>query len=263
MKSLKHIIILLSILLSGISLSGQERVNFTDQNGLKQGHWLKKFDNGNILYEGSFRDNKPIGEFNRYYSSGQLISVLNHSFNSDTSDALFYYSNGNKAAKGMYIGKEKSGTWKFYSEKQSDALICIEKYKKNKKVGLGTKYHLNGNKAEILNYNNDIKDGEWIQYYTNELICVKSQYSNGKLNGKFETYFPDGTKELIGNYNNNVRDGKWSFYNKDGSFKRNIVYRLGIADINAELIKEQTDYLDKLEKEGGKIQDPEKTGVIW
>lgn len=263
MKSIVTSTLLILIIALNSNLNAQETINITDASGLKQGKWIKNFENGNILYEGTFKDNKPVGEFKRYYNTGKLISTLIYSYTSDTVTTIFYYSNGLVAAEGMYTGKSKTGIWKFYSEKKSGTMICIENYSSNLKQDEGIKYHLNGNKAEIQNYKDNIKEGRWCQYYTDEVLCVKSQYKNGKLIGKFETFFPDGKKEIIGYYNNDTRNGEWLFYNKDGSFKRKIVYRDGIADNNAELIKEETDYLDKLEKEGGKIKDPAKGGTIW
>lgn len=241
----------------------QEKLNYTDESGLKQGKWIKRFENGKILYEGKFKDNEPVGEFKRYYQSGKIISILNHSESTDSVTAVFFYSNGYKAAQGIYMDRNKSGTWRFYSENENDKVICIELYKDNKKEGKSTKYHVNGNKASELKYRADLKHGKWIQYYEDEVICLKSEYIKGKLNGKFETFFPDGSIEIVGSYANDVRVGEWTFLNKDGTLKRSINYINGIADNDSELIREETEYLDMLEKNGGKIKDPAKTGVIW
>lgn len=244
-------------------VSGQEAVNQTDANGLKQGKWIKKFDNGNTLYEGTFRDNKPVGEFKRYYISGKLISVLNYHEEDDIVDAVFYHPNEYLAARGSYNNKNKEGKWTFYSAKKKDCIICIEHYSNNKKEGLSTKYHLNGNIAEELIYVNNQKHGEWKQYFTDGVCCIKSNYTNNKVNGKFETFHPDSSKEIVGRYVNDVREGDWQFFNDDGTLKRTIKYNKGIAENNSELIEEETRYLDMLEKNGGKIKDPEKTGVVW
>ncbi|GAH37310.1 unnamed protein product, partial [marine sediment metagenome] len=37
-------------------------LNQVDKNGLKQGYWKKYYDNGNIKYEGYFKNDKPTGE---------------------------------------------------------------------------------------------------------------------------------------------------------------------------------------------------------
>jgi hypothetical protein len=44
--------------------------------------------------------------------------------------------------------------------------------------------------------------------------------------------------------------------------KYSVEYLSGKAT-NAELAKQESDYLDSLEKNKGKLSDPEKTGTIW
>lgn len=71
------------ILLLGISAGSNcqipNNINQMDAKGEKQGYWIKKYPDGQILYEGSFRNNKPVGEFKRYYEDGSLKSVLMYS----------------------------------------------------------------------------------------------------------------------------------------------------------------------------------------
>lgn len=255
-------LILFSFFITGY-ISGQVDINFTDENGLKQGKWIKKFENGNIYYEATFRNNKPVGEFIRYYISGKPVSVLYYHENSDSVDAVFYHPNEYLAAKGSYIGQKKEGKWVFYSSREKDCVICRESYINNLKEGKSIKYHLNGNIAEELLYVNDIKQGEWIQYYTDGVMCIKSSYTDNMIDGKFETFHLNGKKEIIGTYINDVRNGEWVFFNEDGSPKRTINYHNGVAENDKELIEEETKYLDMLEKNGGKIEDPEKKGVVW
>jgi antitoxin component YwqK of YwqJK toxin-antitoxin module len=254
--------IILGILLLTLA-SGQGTINRTDENGQKQGKWMKKFENGNTLYEGTFLNDKPVGEFKRYYISGKLISVLTYHESSDSIDAIFYHPNEYLAAKGRYNDRAKEGEWVFYSTNQEDFIICIETYINNKKEGKSTKYHYSGQIAEEHIYRNDIKHGAWTQYFTDGVTCIRSQFISNKVNGSFETFHPNGKKEITGTYVNDTREGAWLFYNDDGSLKQTIKYNKGIAENDLKLIEEETRYLDMLEKNGGKIQDPEKTGIIW
>ena len=53
---------------------------------MKQGMWQKKYNNGNVRYEGFFKDNKETGLFRYFYEDGSLklekkfffIMVLQH-----------------------------------------------------------------------------------------------------------------------------------------------------------------------------------------
>jgi hypothetical protein len=39
----------------------QDRLNYTDSKGMKQGYWKKTNELGELKYEGTFADNKPTG----------------------------------------------------------------------------------------------------------------------------------------------------------------------------------------------------------
>mgnify|MGYP003309605133 CR=1 FL=1 len=56
-------------------------INEVDKKGRKQGEWIKKYDNGVVIYKGEFKDDMPIGEFRRFYETGTLHSVQNHKDN--------------------------------------------------------------------------------------------------------------------------------------------------------------------------------------
>jgi len=58
-----RLIFILPLLLLSTTVMSQ---NVTDAGGKKQGPWVKKYPNGNIMYQGTFRDDKPVGLFKRY-----------------------------------------------------------------------------------------------------------------------------------------------------------------------------------------------------
>ncbi len=113
--NLRIIIILLFSLLQSQSFPQQgSTLNQTDKSGLKQGHWIKKYPDGNVMYDGFFRNDKPVGEFRRYYEDRTIKSLL--VFNESGSEALatLYYQNGNVASKGKYINQLKKVPGNFF-----------------------------------------------------------------------------------------------------------------------------------------------------
>jgi len=250
------------LLICAGTASAQENMNRTDENGMKQGQWKKRYDNGELMYEGYFIDNEPRGEFKRYDEKGNLVSVLNYRAENDTVDALFYHNNGYLAGKGKYYQKSKTGRWKYFSEHIQDHLLMGCVYSDDRVEGMRVKYHWNGNIAEEMEFENGIKSGYWKQYYTDGSPSLEGSFTLGKRDGVFITWHTNGEKEIAGRYTSDLRTGKWLFYNKDGSLRKEIVYNNGIPENRAELIKQETDYLDRLEREGGKLEDPEITGII-
>jgi antitoxin component YwqK of YwqJK toxin-antitoxin module len=239
-----------------------EQLNQTDSKGLKQGHWIKKTPQGHIRYEGYFKDNQPVGTLKRYYENDSLQSVLIYDPDGKTVDATFYHQNGYVASQGKYMNQLKEGKWKFYSAIIRDYLICEEEYLHNMKNGLSVKYYPDKTISEKLYYSNDNRSGEWTQYFPDGQVCLTGHYTNNQLNGKFVVYSDNGNPEFSGQYKNDSRDGDWIRYNRDGSVKTTINYVSGVAT-NPELYRQESEYLDALEKNKGKIADPEKTGTIW
>lgn len=259
--------VILSLLLVSMifmrPVNAQEDINITDSRGLRQGEWIARYENGNIRYQGHFIDDKPVGELKRYHENGQLMAVMQYKHDNDTVDALLYHTNGFLSAKGSYTDRKKSGEWEFFSDYLNNTLLGREIYKDDIREGESIKYHWNGNIAERVFYTGGSRTGEWVQYYTDETLALKGHYSDGKLNGSFEAFNTDGSKMLKGRYKNDTRDGEWIFYTKTGEISNTIIYEMGVATNASELIQKETDMLDELEKRGGLIADPAKTGIQW
>ena len=107
------------------------KINYTDINGQKQGHWKKIYPNGKTAYEGNFMNNKPVGEFLRYFESGNICARLIYDKNGEHSTAKLYYEDGKLAAQGNYFVKQKDSTWNYYA--RDGRLIMIENYRCGKK----------------------------------------------------------------------------------------------------------------------------------
>ena len=251
------VIILLSSISAEISCQAVTEINKTDQLGKKQGAWIKKYPNGNVQYEGTFKDDHPAGEFKRYYEDRTLMSVMIYSDDGRSAEATVYHPNGFISSQGKYSDQKKDGKWKFFSETTDGCLISEDEYYGNIRNGISVKYYPDGTIAERLRYINDKKDGEWLQYYEDGNIFLKSNYSGGMLNGKFEVFYQNGRLQYTGFYKNNLRDGKWLIYNENGTLKYEINYTAGITK-DRQMVIDASEYIDSLERNKDKIVDPEK-----
>jgi antitoxin component YwqK of YwqJK toxin-antitoxin module len=259
---IKVLIVILSLAIPVHSFCQDiNNINQTDKKGYKQGKWVKKYPDGAIMYAGTFADDHPVGEFRRYYDSGTLKSLLVYNSSGTEADATMYHDNGYISSKGKYKNQKKEGTWMFYSSFTEGYLLSEENYSANLKNGQSIKYFPDKTVAERIFYKNDLKQGEWIQYYRSGKICLRSGFLNDKVNGKYEVWYENGKLQFAGQYKNDVRDGTWLIYKKDGSVKYKLEYIDGIqTDRRYEI--DSSEYLDSLERNIGKIADPEKTGVI-
>jgi antitoxin component YwqK of YwqJK toxin-antitoxin module len=146
----KYLSIALLLLVPAITFAQ----NMTDSTGKKQGPWVKKYPDGKIMYEGTFRDDKPVGLFKRYNEKGILRSELTFSDKKDEALAVFFHPDGHKAAEGMYVAKKKEGLWKFYSATQPAYLIGEENTDAESRKFYPTAHR------EIMG----LQKTEWLQY---------------------------------------------------------------------------------------------------
>src|ERR1041384_1315591 len=88
-------------------LTGQS----VDASGKKQGYWKKTDEKGRLIYEGEFKDDKPVGNFKYYYPNDSVKAIM--SFRPDGSSfAKMFHPNGKRMAQGKYSGKEiKDSVW--------------------------------------------------------------------------------------------------------------------------------------------------------
>jgi antitoxin component YwqK of YwqJK toxin-antitoxin module len=255
-------IIFLLVVSAGISGQTATEINKTDDQGRKQGHWIKKYPNSTIMYDGIFKDNHPVGEFKRFFESSTLRSVLIYNKDGNEAIATIYHENGYISSKGTFINQLKEGKWQFFSEFTKGYLVSEEFFTGNIKNGPSLKFYPDSTVAERLIYKNNVTEGECIQYYPKGTISMKSNYLNGKFNGRFEVWFVNGQIEFSGQYKNDVKDGIWFIYKNDGTVKYKITYIDGVTK-DHQMDIDESDYLDSLEKNKGKIADPEKSGVMW
>ena len=254
---------IVSLLAFSAAATGQPQpdTNRIDNNGMKQGYWIKRYPNGNTMYEGLFQNDHPVGEFRRYYETDSLRSVLIYSHNGDTTDAVFYHPNGYIASEGRYIKQIKEGRWNFFSESEKGYLICEEDYSDNIRNGVSIKYYPDRTVAERLEFINGKREGEWLMFYPNGKMLLKSYFSNDLRNGKYEIWDEDGIIKISGCYKNNLREGSWFFYNKDKTVRYKIDYVAGNTDDHQKDI-DATNLINEIEQKNKDIPDPEKTGEI-
>ena len=65
----------------------------------------------------------------------------------------------------------------------------------------------------LINYINNIKEGEFTAYYKNNALYMKGNFVNGKLTGEHVIYYPDGQIKVKRQFSNGLQTGtKYTFY---------------------------------------------------
>ena len=237
--------VLFSFVCMCILYAQEEKTNQLDNQGNKTGIWKKYYENGNVRYEGTFKNNKPIGILKRYYPGGILQAEMYFSPDGETSYTKLFYKSGKIAATGKYINNQKDSTWLFYSF-YNGRIAIKEDYKKGDLHGFSYRFYDNGDVSEKTEWEDGQKNGLWEQYYENDSVRLRTYYSNGLREGIFESWHNNGKPSIKGQYKEGVMDGLWHHFNEEGELQYTLEYIKGKMLPNPEYEKLQEDFSKKV-----------------
>jgi len=161
------------------------------------------------------------------------------------------------AGEGNFIETSKDSVWRYYSY-YDKTLKMEETYRSGSKEGITRKYYSNGKPAEELYWQNNQKNGLWIQYFENGIVKLKANYAKDIRSGEFSTFYPNSKPETSGRFENNLMEGEWIYFDENGTEKTRIKYNKGVAQNADQLEKEQKQYFQFIEDNKGKIPEPDE-----
>lgn len=202
--------------------------NTKDESGQKHGFWTELHPNSRFKrYEGNFDHGTPVGEFKRYYQTGQLESKVQ--YRGDSTFIRSFFMEGGLLAEGIYINQKKEGKWKFYSG--NGFLISEEFYTAGVRNGESIVYSEKGKVVSKATYANGTLNGPFFVYYPNGVIKEERTYANGKNVGKEIKRYPNNKIMTEGVYNKEgFREGWYVEYLPSGEEKVKYLYTNGIGD---------------------------------
>ncbi|MBN1952137.1 MAG: toxin-antitoxin system YwqK family antitoxin [Bacteroidales bacterium] len=260
-----HKILTICLLFLSVALVAQENdtINRLDAKGLKTGYWEKKSPEGKFIYQGYFKEGKPIGEMRRYYETGELKAIMLYEEGNDRVKINFYYNDGEAAAEGWYYQNQKDSLWTYYSF-YSATVTSTENYVRGQKHGLERKFYENGNVSEEIGWSNNMKHGVWKQYYENGVVKLSTGYSYGKVSGPYLVYGETGDIYIKGQFVDNQQEGTWYYYDIDGKVKSELVYKNGVVENEDQLIDKDLEFFNMVEENIrlGKFKEPTMEDVM-
>jgi len=166
-----------------------DTINKIDENNLKQGFWIffgrdKKLANYKAdqkVEEGSFRDNRKMGIWKKYFSNGKLQNEITYQNSRPNGYAKIYYDNGQLKEEGLWKGNKWIGEYKLY--------------------------HENGNLYHEFDFNPMGKrEGVQKYYHENGEVMIEGEWAMGKESGYLKEYYEDGTLKSEKNFANGTLD---------------------------------------------------------
>lgn len=225
MKKTVFIIFLLSFYISF------SQNNQFDKNGKRHGIWLKRYNNGNIRYQGKFNHGKEVGTF-KYFSlesKDNPIIIKKFNPNDNIASVRFFSPTGKLLSRGKMQGKNRIDKWVYY-HKDGKSILQEENYVNGKLEGNYTTYFINRKPTIEANYKNGVLDGSYKRYSIKGHVYQDLHYKNGVLDGAV-AYYDRLSGELIkkGFYKNDKKIGIWKFY-----FKGELIETKNITENNTK-----------------------------
>ena len=213
---MKRFALILVSLFIGFSALIAQDFNRTDSKGRRQGPWRDYYSNGQLRYEGQFKNDRCKGTFRYYDEQGNLKATNEFDKSGEKALNKTYAPNGRVVATGYYVNQKKEGEWKYY-DKDSGQLLLVEDNKDGKVHGWSRLYNPNnGVLAEETQFVEGQPEGQCKKYSDTGVLIMECQYHNGLLDGPTKTYYPSTALKEEGEYAKGEKTGIWKTYNEDG-----------------------------------------------
>ncbi len=209
----KSLFIALVIITGMAAATAQDTINRYDEAGRRHGLWIKKYSNGNIRYRGTFSHGKETGKFFFYSPSNpdHPSAVKDYTAGDGRVKVSFYRDDGTLESEGFFIGKKRTGTWKYYF-KDGKTLLSTEEYRDGKRNGVSYTYYVNGKTAKEAHYKDGKLHGTVKMYSRDGVLLELMTYRDGIAEGPAEIYDENGNLYAKGQYSAGLKTGEWEFH---------------------------------------------------
>lgn len=166
-------------------------------NDLKNGIYMECDNNGAVLVQEFFKNDKLDGEQKMYYStkSGRILkSITNYKDGRFHGMCTNYTDNGLMQSQVGYIDGKKDGTTKWY--------------------------FTNGNLAMEQNYSNDLLNGIQKIYNQEGILVSEGKFEENKKTGIWTEYYDSGKMKSQGSYKEDNKAGNWTYYDESGKISK-------------------------------------------
>ena len=203
---MKYRLIILALMMVGMACQAQ---NKTDNQGRKQGHWVKTDKQGAKIYEGDFVDDMETGTFTYFFPDGTVRIRNEYSVPGKVCRHQVYDQKGHLLATGVFNQKNRDGLWQFYSV--SGKLVKLTTYKMGVRHGLQIIFNSEGDTAEVCNWDDNHRHGRWWKRIGRKGY-ITATFVHGGIEGRLEEYNDQQQLVREGHYTGGERNGAWRYY---------------------------------------------------
>ena len=207
---------------------------FSIANAHSEGIYKEYYDNGKILKESYFSNDKKNGLEKIYYENGKISSIKNYKDGKANGEYIEYYIDGELKLKGSYKNGLRDGEFKTYLKNSKSAGSMFYKDGKEVKSTL-TDYMKEdvffnySDKTEAQMDIRDKKDGYYHMYYLNgRVMRLVPCNEQGLYDGTFMQYYESGQLAQKGYFKKGLEEGDFIWYYEDGKIKEKAFYKNGV-----------------------------------
>lgn len=180
--------------------------------------------NGNLLSEGIINnDGSKHGKWTEYFEEGNIQAEGNFLNDKKNGRWTYYHKNGKIQQTGSYINGNLTGLWKWFHENGS--LLMEETFILGLEDGESIEYNEHGDTISKGLYIQGNKEGEWF-YIIGDMIS-KGNYVMGQKDGLWKQFYNSGNLYFKGRFVQGNEDGKHEYYYPDGKILEERYYSDG------------------------------------
>lgn len=227
--------------------------NVKDAKGKRQGLWVRTWANKPqvLYYKGQFKDDVPVGLWEWYYESGELMTLMTHVKGDQITDNVFFYPNGtSKMSEGRFEvkvidGKKKrckEGGWRFFNE--AGTLKAEELYRDSLLSGPCTYYYDDGQLLKTLTYDRGLREGAFVEYHPNGKKAKEGTFLRDDFEGGYIAFHENGKVHIEGAYVKGLKNGVWTYYEPSGAIQMRVKYEMNREVKRQYMEGSPTDYYE-------------------
>lgn len=201
-------------------------------------------ETGVLMVEGTYKMNKPVGEWKYAYRDGHPKSVeesregMNYMISFWSADTLHtqtikdgngvmrtFYTTGN--IKEFYTYKNGLKDGKFEEWSIYGYLTLEGEFKNGLKEGEWKYAYYTGDTEKISHYKDDKLDGEYKYFYDNGQVNVEGRYAEGMKTGQWTWYTNSGSRDMQGDFKAGEQNGDWTYWYPTGETAYYAHYDMG------------------------------------
>lgn len=194
------------------------------ENNLLNGTYKEYYDvSGQVALEYNYKDGVIDGLRATYHYNGKIETIVEYINGQRQGEEFSYDEIGSITRKSYYVDGVRNGELiEYYSKGEGGGILSKCNCVNGLIEGIYETYHPDGSICMRVNYINNNRQGECINYFDNSLgngISSIAIYINNKKEGIFQTYLPNGTLRGIVNFKSNYKNGESYEYYSNGNLK--------------------------------------------